>query len=207
MSIAAGSSSLSQSPGEVSIIPTSLYSFGKQDNSDSSSLLLKRNVITEMRDLIPGQWTVVLARKMNRAEAQRGRTTSELAFDVAFVRPRVRIDVARRKDPISRDDLDIMGPAEFLRETVPGIENVEEGLRPALEALHTQAIEVQGRAPHQRIDFINFPYLDFEEPEPEGSPPEAMIHQLGDEEVYNLLAPLMNDTLLFRRRPKRSRPS
>ncbi|CAG9975661.1 unnamed protein product [Clonostachys byssicola] len=120
---AASSSSLTPTQfGEVGPLPAQIYKYGLQAGRKVSH----RGQFSAMRDLQPGQWTVLL------------RQIRSATFQYAFVRARKMIRIKesiRGRKPIEPDMIEVFTVEDFLRETAPdvdvgGVQNLYSQLLP-----------------------------------------------------------------------------
>uniref|UniRef100_A0A8H7N720 Uncharacterized protein n=1 Tax=Bionectria ochroleuca TaxID=29856 RepID=A0A8H7N720_BIOOC len=124
MCFAASSSSLSDGEiGEINVLPADIFNFSRL--SFRSVRLSGR--YSEMRDLVPGQWTVLLTRTVSFPESldleavatDKNVTTK---FHCAFMRPKRKIlarSRAKRDVELQSEDVDVFDLQGFLQETIP----------------------------------------------------------------------------------------
>ncbi|CAH0021315.1 unnamed protein product [Clonostachys rhizophaga] len=120
---AASSSSLAPTQfGEIGPLPAQIYKYGLM----AGRKVCHRGKFSSMRDLQPGQWTVLL------------RQIRSSTFQYAFVRVRKMIRIKesiRARKPIEPEMIDVFTIEDFLRETAPevdvgGVQNLYSQLLP-----------------------------------------------------------------------------
>ncbi|CAG9949916.1 unnamed protein product [Clonostachys rosea f. rosea IK726] len=120
---AASSSSLAPTQfGEIGPLPAQIYKYGLQ----AGRKVCHRGKFSSMRDLQPGQWTVLL------------RQIRSSTFQYAFVRARKMIRIKesiRARKPIEPEMIEVFTIEDFLRETAPevdvgGVQNLYSQLLP-----------------------------------------------------------------------------
>ncbi|CAH0026964.1 unnamed protein product [Clonostachys rhizophaga] len=122
--------------GEVGALPAQAYRFGK----DSYHSSLSHGCYSEMRNLKPGQWTVLLSRNAGPEGFQ---APADKGFQYAFVRCKSEIKVRNPKegerDEVVADNLEVYSLREFLDETVPS--SGSTSLDPLFNQLRLQVAE------------------------------------------------------------------
>ncbi|VUC33955.1 unnamed protein product [Clonostachys rosea] len=120
---AASSSSLTSTQfGEIGPLPAQIYKYGV----DASRMTSHRGRFSAMRDLQPGQWTVLL------------RQIRSSRFQYAFVKARQMIRIkesVESRKPIEPDMIEVFSVEDFLRDTAPdvdvsGVQNLYSQLLP-----------------------------------------------------------------------------
>ncbi|CAG9976206.1 unnamed protein product [Clonostachys byssicola] len=119
--------------GEIGPLPAQAYKFGK--NSYHSSL--SHGCYSEMRNLKPGQWTVLLGRN---AAPEGFQAPADKGFEYAFVRCKSDIKVRKpeegERDEVMADNLEVYSLQDFLAEAAPS--SGSTSLEPLINQLRFQ---------------------------------------------------------------------
>lgn len=195
MCFAASSSSLSDGEiGEINVLPADIFNFSRL--SFRSIRLSGR--YSEMRDLVPGQWTVLLTRTVSFPESldleavatDKNVTTK---FHCAFIRPKRKIlakSRAKRDVELHSEDFDVFDLRGFLQETIPHanfndlrslFEQLIEHTSPKIERQHTST-NIPSQA-HDKYDRI--------------------LAYLSAEQACNLVTRFMDNTVVVQNRKEK----
>ncbi|CAH0058200.1 unnamed protein product [Clonostachys solani] len=132
--------------GEIGPLPAQAYKFGR--NSYHSSL--SHGCYSEMRNLKPGQWTVLLSRN---AAPEGFQAPADQGFEYAFVRCKSDIKVRKPKegerDEVRADNLEVYSLREFLEETAPS--SASSGLDPLFNQLRLQVAKTDQLPPDDDV--------------------------------------------------------
>ncbi|CAH0055717.1 unnamed protein product [Clonostachys solani] len=124
----------SSETGEIGVIPAQTYIYGKHSHHSSTAV----GCYSDMRDLRPGQWTILMVRNLPRMGYGSPGASFDRGFMYAFLRCRSVIPARTPPgEPIEIDeaDLDVFSFEGFLRETCQFADPVdfESFLRPLRE--------------------------------------------------------------------------
>ncbi|CAG9954527.1 unnamed protein product [Clonostachys rosea f. rosea IK726] len=132
--------------GEIGPLPAQAYRFGK--NSYHSSL--SHGCYSEMRNLKPGQWTVLLSRN---AAPEGFQAPADKGFEYAFVRCKSDIKVRKPKEgergDVMADNLEVYSLREFLDETAPS--SGTTSLDPLFNQLRLQVMKTDQLPPDDDV--------------------------------------------------------
>lgn len=123
----AGSTTLADTKfGEVNPVPVDTFRFGLQGGQTWGT----SGCYAEMRDMLPGQWSVLLTRNVShtnvaaRAEASNNinagnnvRRRIDMGFRYAFVRAKVLVQAEPQSRRLTFNEVDVFDLGEFLRAT------------------------------------------------------------------------------------------
>ncbi|CAG9976946.1 unnamed protein product [Clonostachys byssicola] len=126
--------------GEIGVLPAQTYLYGKGSNYS----LTARGCYSDMRDLRPGQWTILMVRHLPGMGYGDPGTSFDRGFMYAFLRCRSVIPARRpQRELIEIDeaDLDVFSFEGFLQETCPHTSPVD------LERFLQPLREIAGRNP------------------------------------------------------------
>ncbi|CAG9977519.1 unnamed protein product [Clonostachys byssicola] len=195
MCFAASSSSLSDGEiGEINVLPADIFNFSRL--SFRSVRLSGR--YSEMRDLVPGQWTVLLTRTVSFPESldleavatDKNVTTK---FHCAFVRPKRKIlakSRAKRDVELQSEDVDVFDLRGFLQETIPHANF--NNLRPLFE----QLIEHTSPKIERQHTSTNIPSQTHDKY-------DRILAYLSAEQACNLVTRFMDNTVVVQNRKEK----
>ncbi|VUC29121.1 unnamed protein product [Clonostachys rosea] len=132
--------------GEIGPLPATAYEYGKESYHSS----LAHGYYSDMRNLKPGQWTVLLGRN---APPEGFQAPADKGFQYAFVRCKSEIKVRKPKDgerdEVKVDNLEVYSLREFLDETAQG--SGSTGLEPLFNQLRLQVAKTDELPPDDGV--------------------------------------------------------